>query len=221
MTLTLVYGGTFDPVHSGHLKVARQLLSLFEGSQISLVPCRHPVHRAQPTATAEDRMQMLQLAIARESSIAIDTCELERDGPSYAVDTLRHYRDRLGESAPLGFVMGMDSWQTLPTWHHWRQLRDYAHLIIVSRPGYPHTMKGELQDFAAGRITDKAEDLLTTAAGCIYFAELQESDVSATQLRQALGEGKTTAGLLPSGVAEYINTHQLYQTGGLARRDNG
>lgn len=212
MTLTLVYGGTFDPVHNGHLQVVKQLIALFQDAVIKLVPCHVPPHRDVPAAAAEDRLEMLRLAMKGIAGATVDECEIRRQGPSYSVDTLREYRQTLGSAAPIGFVMGMDSWESLPTWHEWRQLTDLAHLVIVSRPGYPHTMSGELGDFALGKLVESPRDLLLKPAGCIYFATLQESDVSATRLRQVLRIGGETTELLPAPVADYISTRRLYES---------
>ena len=121
MTVTAVFGGTFDPVHFGHLKSALALSELLDATVI-FVPCRIPAHRPQPLATADQRLEMLRLATVDHHNLEVDDCELKREGTSYTIHTLREYRRQLGESAGLVFVMGVDAWLTLPTWESWQEL---------------------------------------------------------------------------------------------------
>ena len=209
MMVTAVFGGTFDPVHLGHLKLAHEIFLKLDASVV-LVPCRIPPHRPQPVASAEQRLAMLQLALADEAHVIVDDCELHRDGPSFTVDTLRTYRARLGAQAPLVFVMGVDAFLTLPTWEQWQSLTDLAHLLVLGRPGYEFSLSGELKNWAAPRLTADIDDLSRSPRGLIHHTVLLEMPVSASQIRQRLADGLDVDDWLPGAVLRYIRDEQLY-----------
>jgi nicotinate-nucleotide adenylyltransferase len=208
MTATLVFGGTFDPVHNGHLSSARDLLALIEGARVVLIPCQIPAHRPVPATPAADRYAMLQLATEGLEAIATDDCELRREGVSYSFDTLSEYRARIGD-APLFFVMGRDAWLTLPTWHRWRELCDVAHLLVIERPGVAAEAGSELSTWARHKTSDLAM-ALRSPAGCIVFETLAQHDVSATQIRDRRMRGDSIADLVPAAVDRYISARHLY-----------
>lgn len=208
MTATLVFGGTFDPVHNGHLSSARDLLNLIEGARVVLVPCQIPAHRPVPVTPATDRLAMLQLAAEGFDAIGTDDCELRREGVSYSFDTLVAYRKQLG-SAPLFFVMGRDAWLTLPIWHRWRELCDVAHLLVIERPGGNGAAEPSLTDWAEAKVTDLAT-AMRSAAGCIVFETLAQQDVSATEIRQRRQRGESIGDLVPAAVDRYISACHLY-----------
>ena len=142
-----VLGGTFDPVHFGHLRLAKCARDDFQLDEVHLLPCRVPALKPQPIATAQQRVDMLRLAIANEPGLVVDESELHRDGPSYTVDTLRALRVEVGPECAICLIMGMDAFLSLPAWHEWQEIIGLAHVIVMQRPGYEVSTKGEMADY--------------------------------------------------------------------------
>lgn len=154
MALALLYGGTFDPVHAGHLAVASAARAAL-GANVAFLPAADPPHRAAPGASAEQRAHMIELAIAGQPGFAVDRRELHRAGPSWTVDTLREVRGELGPDAPLAWLVGADAFRGLPDWHQWRALFDLAHFVVAVRPGHGlDALPAALADACAGRWLD-------------------------------------------------------------------
>ena len=210
MTVTVILGCTFDPVHEGHLQTAKSIADLFVDCRVILIPCYIPPHRAVPGVSAGDRLAMVNLAIADDPRLASDDIELRRKGVSFTIDTLRRYRHELGPEASLVFVMGSDAWPTLPTWHDWQEMTDYAHLMIVERPGVHPPEPAVLGEWAAERNASGPEDLAGSGCGQIWRARLTQVEVSATAVRDILRNGGDAAGLVPAPVLSYITEEQLY-----------
>ena len=200
-----VFGGTFDPVHCGHVAVADALMRALPLSRIIFVPAARPPHRPAPTACARDRLAMLRLALASDRRFAIDETEYEREGPSYMVDTLAVLRARHEE--PLALILGMDAFVSLPAWHRWRRILGLAHVVIVSRPG----LDGTLPEWVRPRLVGSAEALLTADSGRAFLFLASARPESATVLRQGLADGTAPASWLPDGVPDYIEAHELYR----------
>ena len=209
MTATLVFGGTFDPVHLGHIGSARALIEDIGDARVVMVPCKLPAHRPVPSATAEDRLMMLQLA-TEGSPIEVDGRELPRQGTSYTADTLSEYRAELGGDAPLVFVMGSDAWATLPSWYRWSDMLDLAHILIMDRPGSDEPVPEVLDDWSRGRLVNEARMLLSTPAGYICHVTLAPFDVSATEVRRQLSGQEPLTGLLDHRVENFIRNRGLY-----------
>lgn len=203
-----VYGGTFDPVHFGHLRTALELKTLFSLAEVRLIPCANPPHRAAPLTPARLRLQMLQLAIANHAGLMADGCEINRTGPSYTVDTLRELRLTQGNT-PILLFMGMDAFVSLERWHQWQQIFDYAHVVVITRPGFdlPSDL-GSKQEKLANQLTD----LHQSPAGHLFFQPVTQLAISATAIRVLLGGGGDPSFLLPDIVLDFIRQHQLYQT---------
>lgn len=210
MSATLIFGGTFDPVHVGHIRSAQALVNLFRAADLYLVPCQIPPHRPEPAATPADRLNMLKLAAKGLDNIFVDDSELNRYGTSYTYDTLKMYRTSAGEKHPLMFIMGSDSWLTLPTWHQWRELTDLAHLIILSRPGIDTGMSSSLMDWKSGKVVDDWAALLASPAGSIVNLQLEQVGVSASQVRSLIHQDESIEGLVHGEVDRYIRSHDLY-----------
>ncbi len=210
MSATLIFGGTFDPVHVGHIRSAQALVNLFQATDLYLVPCQIPPHRPEPAATPADRLNMLRLAATGLDNIFVDDCELDRCGKSYTYDTLKMYRTSAGEKHPLMFIMGSDSWLTLPTWHRWRELTDLAHLIILSRPGIDAGMSSSLMNWKSGKIVDDPAALLASPAGSIVNLRLEQVGVSASQVRSLIHQDESIEGFVHGEVDRYIHSHNLY-----------
>lgn len=216
--LHLFYGGTFDPVHNGHLAIARAARDELD-TVIALTPAADPPHRAPPGANAAQRARMLELAIDGEPGLLVDRRELRRalrhpERRSYTVDTLRELREALGPRTPIAWLVGADSLVGLPTWHEWRVLFDLAHFVVAERPGSP--LDGELPpDLAAataGRWTREAGDLRASPAGRIHRLHQPLQPESASDVRRRIAGGQPWEALVPPAVAAYIADERLYFT---------
>lgn len=201
-----VYGGTFNPVHYGHLRTALEVAELFELEQLRLIPCRLPAHRQQPDVAAEMRLEMLKLAAADTPGFYVDRRELDREGPSYMVDTLQSLHAEHPDSGLLLFV-GADAFAGLANWHQWRRLFDYAHVVVMTRP---NGQKQALPDFLRQRVCEDRRQLLQQRAGRLFFQTVTALDISATAIRDLLARGRNPKFLLPDKVIAYIRRHQLY-----------
>lgn len=208
--LTLIYGGTFDPVHCGHLAVARAAAAALH-AEVRLVPAADPPHRDAPHASAEQRAQMLELAIAGERGLRLDRRELQRSGPSYTIQTLLELRDELGDSAPLGLLLGADAFLGLPTWRLWRELLAMAHLVVAQRPGHVlQALPEVLAQALEGHWAQRPDDLRRLPAGRVLTLDVGERHESSTQLRERLASGGDWPAWVPPAVAQYIRSHHLY-----------
>jgi len=211
-SLQALYGGTFDPVHYGHLKPVEILANLIGLQRVIIMPNNVPPHRPQPEATSEQRKEMLALAIADKPLFQLDERELRRDTHSYTSQTLQEWRAERGPTQPLGFIIGQDSLLNFPSWHQYETILQNSHLIVCRRPGYPLTMKEEQhQAWLDAHLTNDVEDLHTLPAGKIYLAETPWFDISATLIRERLQQDLSCDDMLPAPVLNYIHQHGLYQ----------
>ena len=202
-----IFGGTFDPVHYGHLRSALEVKEIFKLTEIRLIPSARPPHRQQPGATSSVRSQLLALAIENQPGFMCDTRELDREGQSYMVDTLKSLKQDLPKQTLLLFI-GCDAFNGLTTWYQWQQLFDYAHIIVLTRPGFEaHT----LDSFFMARQVFERETLVNSEAGKLFFQPVTRLDISATAIRQMIAEKKSPAFLLPDVVLSYISQHHLYE----------
>ncbi len=210
-TLTVFYGGTFDPIHNGHLHIARNARDVLAAA-IRMMPAADPPHRAAPGASAMHRARMLDLAVAGESGLLVDRRELRRDTPSYSIDTLREIRAELGVQAPVALLIGADSLAGLPQWKEWQGLFELAHFIVAGRPGIAldESLPELLTAFLQGRWTDSLDDLQAAPAGRVLVLHNRLHEGSATRVREAIAAGQQWRSLVPDAVADYIERHQLY-----------
>lgn len=210
-SLTVFYGGTFDPVHCGHLHIARHARDHL-AAVIRMMPAADPPHRAAPGASAGDRARMLDLAVAGESGLLVDRRELLRDSPSYSVDTLHGIRAEWGEAAPVALLIGADSLAGLPQWKDWRMLFELAHFVVAARPGVAlgGRLPEPLPSFLRERLTDAVEDLQATPAGRVLCLPNPLHDGSATSIRVLVAAGEPWRHLVPEAVAGYIDDQELY-----------
>ena len=209
--LNLFYGGTFDPVHNGHLAIARAARDEL-GCTVRLMPAADPPHRAPPGADAEQRARMLELAIADEPGLLVDRRELDRDGRSYSIDTLRELRATLGADAPIALLIGADSFIGLPGWHEWRALFDFTHFVVAPRPGSPldGQLPKELATMAEGRWAGSPEVLESTPAGRLFLLDQPLQSESASEVRRRIANGQAWLDLVPAAVAGFILGNGLY-----------
>jgi nicotinate-nucleotide adenylyltransferase len=206
-----LFGGTFNPVHCGHVQSARELKQLLQLDELRLLPCHQPPHRDTPEVSSEQRLAMVELAISDEPGLVVDDRELQRDGPSYTVDTLASLRQELGDEASLYWVMGTDAFAGLANWHRWQALLDYAHIVVMARPDAGMPSSGEVATLLAERRVLNPDQLRAQAAGHILLVSLTAYPISATDIRRRLASGEPTVQLLPRAVANYIEQHQLYR----------
>jgi nicotinate-nucleotide adenylyltransferase len=207
--LIAYFGGSFDPIHQGHLATARELVDIFALAKLVFLPAALSPLKQQSLAS-EHRVAMLKLAIQDDSVFALDEQELHRPQPSYTIDTLRCLRTQYGTQQPLAFIMGMDSFLSLPKWRDWQQLTDFAHLIVVSRPDYDAQFRTELQAWLNNRRCNDRLLLEYQTHGLVYFVATQPHAVSSTDIRARLALGQNTSATLPPRVAAYIQLHHLY-----------
>lgn len=210
----LFYGGTFDPFHCGHLAIARHARDRL-GVEVRFLPAADPPHRPPPGASAHDRVRMLQLGIAGEPGLVVDLRELERDTPSWTVDTMRGVRAELGPHAPVALLLGADSLHGLAGWKEWRALLELVHFVVAARPGLElrQGLPPELQDALEGRWTGDADDLRRAPGGRVLRLEQPLHPGSATAVRQRITAGGDWRPLVPTAVADYIAHHGLYAPG--------
>lgn len=204
-----VLGGTFDPVHNGHLRLALALQQSLGLDVMSLMPCHRPVHRETPDVPAALRAQMVRLAVAGCPQLQVDERELQRDRPSYTFDTLQELRASLGPETSLAWVVGMDSFNQLSSWYRWQELLELAHLIVVGRPGYPLTQTGP----EAGLLHQYQAPVTALdefSHGRIVLPQLSMLDISATDIRAQLKQGLSPRYLLPDSVCDFLLENRLY-----------
>lgn len=209
--LHVLYGGTFDPVHNGHLAVARHARDALM-AQVHLMPAADPPHKGPTHADAEQRATMLALAIGAEPDLRVDRRELRREGPSYTIDTLRELRAQIGDRAPVALLIGADSFLALPSWKSWRELFDYAHFVVAERPGngLESQLPPALSEQARGRWADAAEDLHGHPAGRILRLQQPLQPESASEIRRRIQAGEPWQDQVAPTVAAYIVQNGLY-----------
>jgi nicotinate-nucleotide adenylyltransferase len=204
-----IFGGTFDPIHFGHLRTAFELLDVLGLAEMRFVPAGSPPHRDTPLADARLRLSLVEAAIADQPGFVIDDREVRRAGPSYAVLTLRELRAEF-PARPLCLVVGMDAFLGLPQWHEWRELFELAHVIVAHRPGWNAPATGPLGDLLAARGTDRVADLHGSPAGRIYIHAVTQLEISSTELRTLLAAGQDPRYLVPEAVRAAIRTTGCY-----------
>jgi len=202
-----IYGGTFNPVHYGHLRTAIEIYERLALDELRLLPCSLPAHRGIPEVSAEMRLEMLQIAIKNYPQLRIDDRELKRTGISYMVDTLASIRAEIGEYSVLFLIIGSDAFNDLSTWYQWQRLFKYAHVVVMMRP---MVTPRSLSDFYRQRQVSDIDSLKSVASGKIYFQQVTQLDISATSIRRVFTEYKNPSFLLPESVIKYIQAHQLY-----------
>jgi len=202
-----IYGGTFDPVHFGHLRTAVEVREVFNLQKLLLLPSHQPPHREMPGASSKMRLEMLQLAINNQSGLEIDIREIDRKGPSYMVDTLQSLRLDY-QQQPLLLFMGLDAFADLSSWDRWQTLFDYAHIVVMDRP---ESKKNVLSEFLGQKHVDDKRQLEQSSHGKLYFQKVTQLGISASQIRKIFLNQKNPAYLLPREVISYIYQHKLYQ----------
>jgi nicotinate-nucleotide adenylyltransferase len=204
-----IFGGTFDPVHYGHLRTAFEMLQALRFSEVRFMPCGDPPHRGRTYANAELRLKMVKMAIAGQPGFVIDDRELQRSGPSYSVDTLTALRGEYPEQ-PLALIIGMDAFLGLPKWHKWRDILQLAHIVIAHRPGWRAPDMGPLGELLAGHGTHRIDNLHQSKAGHIYVHDVTQLEISSSEIRELIAGGRDPIFLMPDAVRDVISASACY-----------
>ncbi|HEY7985808.1 MAG TPA: nicotinate-nucleotide adenylyltransferase [Methylophilaceae bacterium] len=210
-TMIGILGGTFDPIHNGHLRMARDTFDQRLLSKVLFIPTGHPPHREEPQTPVADRLEMVRLAVEYKPGFELDDREIKRGGVSYTVDTLTELRAELGKETGLCLLLGVDAFLGLPTWHQWQRLFDLAHILVARRAGKmlkTADMSAELVEQWQQR---KVKKLPATPAGSILEFAMTPVDVSATEIRELLHQRRSVEGMLPYSVLNYILQNHLYE----------
>jgi nicotinate-nucleotide adenylyltransferase len=210
-----VLGGMFDPVHLGHLQLARVALEELALDVLRMVPCHLPNHRAPAAASAQARLTMLSLATQNVPRIVVDDRECRRQQTSYTVDTLLALHAEF-PAATLVLVLGDDAFAGLERWHRWQQILELAHLLVVSRPGAAQALSPTLSDLVRRCQVDTVAQLFERPCGALLRSRKMQMDISSTAVREALQARRATSALLPACVQDYIDVHGLYTPIGAA-----
>ncbi len=209
-----ILGGTFDPIHFGHLRLAEEMLELADLKQIRFIPAGTPPNRDAPQVSAQHRSTMVRLAIADQPAFVLDDREVDRTTPCYTVDTLRELRAELGAAQPLCLLMGGDAFLQLHTWHEWEQLFELAHIVVGYRPGF--TLEERINSATTKLRRHYQQRLCAVAAlsqqpsGGVVELAIPKLEISATLIRSRVAEDRSIRYLLPNAVADYIHQHHLY-----------
>jgi len=201
-----LFGGTFDPIHFGHLRPALDVMETLSLEELRFIPAHVPPHRDAPLITAKQRSQIVAVAIAEQPGFVLDTCELERNGLSYTVDTLHDFRQRYGKDMPLVLLLGTDAFAGLPNWHHWEEIIQLAHIALMTRPGGDSSRT----DFLSQHEVDHPEALHQAPAGSILRVPVTQMDISATDIRERLRQGRSVHYLMPQVLIETLSSLNLY-----------
>jgi nicotinate-nucleotide adenylyltransferase len=218
-----IFGGTFDPVHIGHLRAAWEAAGMLD-AEVRLVPARVPPHRPQPVASAEQRAAMLRAALAGQDRLALDLRELDREGPSFTFDTLAGLRGEVGASRPLVLLIGADAFAGLASWHRWRELFGLAHMCVLTRPGQIPAMTEDLAGEVAARLVDDVGDLCSSPAGHVLNMIVTSLGISATRIRDELAHGGDPRWLVPQALLDdpaLLEPYRAKREAGTGNREPG
>ena len=204
-----LFGGTFDPIHYGHLRTAFELWQSLGLEEVRFMPTGSPPHRDQTYAAAEHRVAMVRAAVAGQPAFVVDDREVRRSGVSYSVDTLTELRAEHPDSS-LCLLLGMDAFLGLPNWHRWRELLDLAHIVVAHRPGWKAPTQGPLGEVMVDRGTGGIRDLHEKPAGRIYVRAVTQLEISSTELRQLIVAGQDPRYLVPEEVRRLIRETGCY-----------
>ncbi len=207
-----LFGGTFDPIHFGHLRLAEEMAEAVGLERVLFIPAGQPPHRGAPRTEAAHRLEMVRRAIAGNPHFAADGREVMSPRPSYTVDTLTALRAELGKEQPLWLLLGADAFLELPTWHEWPQLFELANIAVAARPGSRALRSNDLKDPLRSEVLKRqvASSAAAGPAGSVQLRQMTPLDISATAIRDTLARHGSARYLLPDAVLDYIHEHQLY-----------
>lgn len=204
-----IFGGTFDPIHYGHLRSAFEMLQALRFQEVLFIPCGDPPHRGTTFADAELRFRMVDVAIAGQDGFASDDRELRRDGPSYSIDTLIQLRGEFPDRS-LGLILGMDAFLGLHKWHRWDEILEYAHIVVAHRPGWKAPDIGPLGELLTENGTHRVNDLHEMTHGRIHIHAVTQLEISSTEIRDLVAAGRDPRFLMPDAVRDVIEESGIY-----------
>ena len=210
-----IFGGTFDPIHYGHLRVAEEIVETVGLQKMYFVPAGMPRLRYSPVASSQHRVEIVRLAIQKNPDFVLDEREIYRDGVSYSIDTVREFKQEFGEEVRLCFILGADAFIKLPEWNNWKELFNLCHFIVSTRPGYSLTLikellSKELREECSQRWVSNTESLRKDTSGLIFISSTTMLDISATSIRAHIAVGRSVRHLVPSVTVNYISENKLY-----------
>ncbi|MFM9834825.1 MAG: nicotinate-nucleotide adenylyltransferase [Methylophilaceae bacterium] len=215
MRVTGLLGGTFNPIHFGHLRMAQELANSLQLDEVRFIPSANPPHKSTPEVSAKHRAEMVKVAIADNPLFKLDEREMQREGASYTIDTLISLREELGSKTAICLFMGSDAFIHLNTWHRWQELLDYCHIVLVQRPNLSaeHPKLPEaLETLLHEHYTENTIDLATKSAGLVHMQKITALDISSTKIRTMLQNRESPRYLMPENILTFIQQHQLYST---------
>lgn len=204
-----VLGGTFDPVHFGHLRTALAAQQDFSLDEVRLIPCHHPVHKAEPEVSAQHRISMLHRATKAEKSLVVDVRECMRPGPSYMIETLESLRTEYPDDR-LFLLLGADAFNKLESWKDWQKLFELAHIIVITRPGWEINPSAPVREFCEQRTASSFSEMCKHQAGSVLPYSFIPLMIASSEIRKLLKENKSVRYLMPNAVIKYIKKHKLY-----------
>ena len=204
-----IFGGTFDPIHYGHLRSAFEMLQALRFDEVRFIPCGDPPHRGVTFADAELRFRMVDVAIAGQDGFVSDDRELRREGLSYSIDTLISLREEFPERS-LGLIVGMDAFLGLPQWYRWDEILDFAHIVVAHRPGWKAPDIGPLGDLITEHGTHRVNDLHETTHGRIHIHAVTQLEIASTEIRDLVAAGRDPRFLMPDAVRDVIEETGIY-----------
>jgi nicotinate-nucleotide adenylyltransferase len=206
-----ILGGTFDPIHLGHLRMALELQQAFNLSKVHLIPCYQPVHRESPVVSPEQRLAMVKCAVADEPVLHADAREIKRQGPSYTIDNLLELREEQPNTA-FCLLVGSDAFLGFLSWNRWQEILNLSHIIVAHRPQYPLPQIGAIADLVKERLQQDSAFVHEHLAGGILLQPITALEISATAIRTQIAMGKNPRYLLPDGVYHYIKESNYYES---------
>lgn len=204
-----IFGGTFDPIHYGHLRTAFEMLQALRFDEVRFMVCGRPPHRDSPIAAADLRLTMVRAATEGQHGFVVDDREILRDGPSYSVETLSELRGQY-PLRPLALIIGMDAFLGLQKWHQWREILQLAHIVVAHRPGWRAPDMGPLGELLADRGTHRIGNLHDAISGCIYVHDVTQLEISSSDIRKLVAAGRDPRFLTPDTVRAVIGRSGCY-----------
>ena len=207
-----LFGGSFNPFHNGHLSVAKDLVDHLDLHELKILPSGQPPHKPGNLASNKHRLKMIELGIKNHlNSISLEEFELNKNATSYTINTLKHFRQKLGASKTLIFCLGEDSFQLIDTWLDWERLTEYCHLVVISRKGFNIDLNCNIKIWSQQRQCSEIKNLHNKPFGNIYFCKLAQIDISSSEIRNNIAKKISIKGLVPTEVQEYIVKNSLYK----------